>query len=78
MPQAFTSHNRIPRTAHVRCARAQQAAEDGRQPRQAIKTLTAVLAAGAVLLPHGAIAVSGGGGEEAVCKRKHEVLFFAM
>lgn len=46
-----------------RCVRAEQASEDRNLAGSTIKTVTALLAAGAVLLPHAAMAVSGGGGE---------------
>lgn len=63
MHKAFVPTNRSARKkTYARCARAQQASADRREPGPAIKSITALLAAGAVLLPHAAMAVSGGGG----------------
>lgn len=60
---AFKSQRRPVRAQAQRSVRAEQGAEDRQQAvRSTMKHLTAFLAAGAVLLPHAAIAVSGGGG----------------
>ena len=61
--KAFQSQRRPVRLqAHI-SVRAEQAAEDKHQAQKAtLKRVTAFLAAGAVLLPHAAMAVSGGGG----------------
>ncbi|KAL3157040.1 hypothetical protein ABBQ38_001288 [Trebouxia sp. C0009 RCD-2024] len=60
---AFQSQRRPVRAQAQRCVRAEQGAEDRQQAvRSTMKQLTALLAAGVVLLPNAAIAVSGGGG----------------
>ena len=46
-----------------RCVSAEQRPSNKSVAGSALKTLTALLAAGAVLLPHASMAVSGGGGQ---------------
>ena len=61
--KAFQTQRRPVRLQAHMCVRAEQGAEDKHQAQKAaIKRVTAFLAAGAVLLPHAAMAVSGGGG----------------
>lgn len=61
--KAFQSQRRPVRLQAQVCVRAEQGAEDRHQAQKAtIKRVTAFLAAGVVLLPHAALAVSGGGG----------------
>ena len=61
--KAFQSQRRPVRLQAQRRVRAEQGTEDRHQAvRATMKHVTAFLAAGAVLLPHAAMAVSGGGG----------------
>ncbi|DBA93747.1 hypothetical protein WJX82_010229 [Trebouxia sp. C0006] len=59
---AFQPHRRPVRVLAQRCVSAEKGPSDKTVAGSALKTLTAVLAAGAVLLPHASLAVSGGGG----------------
>lgn len=63
MHKAFQPHRRPVRVLAQRCASADKGPSDKTVAGTAMKTLTAVLAAGAVLLPHASLAVSGGGGQ---------------
>ncbi len=60
---AFQPHRRPVRVLAQRCVSAEKGPSDKTVAGSALKTLTAVLAAGAVLLPHASLAVSGGGGQ---------------
>lgn len=61
--QAFQQHRKPARVQQHRCVIAQQRTEARKPAETAFRnTLTAILAAGAVLLPHPSLAVSGGGG----------------
>lgn len=61
--QAFKSQRTPVRVQALRYVRAEQQSEEKHHAvRATLKSVTAFLAAGAVLLPHTAMAVSGGGG----------------
>lgn len=61
--KAFQQHRKPRRVQQHACIRAQQSSEARKPAETAFRnTLTAFLAAGAVLMPHPSLAVSGGGG----------------